>query len=565
MSLSGNLRKRRGSWSSLSRAPHTTAGAEPQAPARAALPAQDYRISPLLALLAGNCYTEGIERFPPYRQAQLADQAEATRKEHTVSDEPRRRISRRAFMRGAAILGGTLVAGGIGYRSLHNHLGRDFRPERATAYLDRIQPSDSPAALPNIIIILLDDLGYGDLDAPTINTPNLERMAAEGVRLTSFCASAALCSPSRAGLLTGRYPVRTHITNPLYPTGHPMNLLMDVLGRYAYSVTGIPEDEILLPEVLSRRGYRTGMVGKWHLGDKPGHRPNDRGFDSFYGVLYSNDERPYAIYRDQEIAVEDPADQNLLTRDFTHEAQAFIRENRGGPFFLYLAHPMPHEPMHASEDFRGQSQAGLYGDTVEELDWGVGEVLRTLKEQSLDQNTLVVFTSDNGPWWQGNPGFTRGRKMLTFEGGFRVPFIARWPGVIPAGTLSDEMSMNFDLFPTCLQLAGVPLPTDRIIDGEDILPVLTGMSPSPHDTLYFYDTRTLLAVRRQQWKYHRRFRTDNAGYWPLQQGPFLFDLKADPNESYSLIESRPETAAELASMLDAWDARMEANLRGWIS
>ncbi len=482
-----------------------------------------------------------------------------------MSDEPRRKISRRSFMRGAAILGGTLVAGGIGYRSLHNHLGRDFRPERATAYLDRIQPSDSPGALPNIIIILLDDLGYGDLDAPTIDTPNLDRMASEGMRLTSFCASAALCSPSRAGLLTGRYPVRTHITTPLYPTGHAMNLLMDVLGRYAYSVTGIPEDEILLPEVLSRRGYRTGMVGKWHLGDKPGHRPNDRGFDSFYGVLYSNDVRPYAIYRDQEIAVEAPADQNLLTRDFTREAQAFIRENRDRPFFLYLAHPMPHEPTHASAEFRGRSQAGLYGDAVEELDWGIGEVLTTLKEQSLDQNTLVIFTSDNGPWWQGSPGFTRGRKMLTFEGGFRVPFIARWPGVIPAGTLSDEMSMNFDLFPTCLQLAGVPLPADRIIDGEDILPVLTGNSSSPHDTLYFYDTRTLLAVRHQQWKYHRRFRTDNAGYWPLNQGPFLFDLERDPNESYSLIESRPENAAELASMLDAWDAEMEANLRGWIT
>jgi len=482
-----------------------------------------------------------------------------------VSDEPRKKISRRAFLRGTAIMGGTLVAGGIGYRSLHNHLGRDFRPERATGYLDRIQPSDSPGALPNIIIILLDDLGYGDLDAPTIKTPNLDRMAAEGVRLTSFCASAALCSPSRAGLLTGRYPVRTHITTPLYPTGHAMNLLMDVLGRYAYSVTGIPEDEILLPEVLSRRGYRTGMVGKWHLGDKPGHRPNDRGFDSFYGVLYSNDVSPYAIYRDQEIAVEAPADQNLLTQDFTREAQAFIRENRDKPFFLYLAHPMPHEPIHASSSFRGRSQAGLYGDAVEELDWGIGEVLTTLKEQSLDRNTLVIFTSDNGPWWQGNPGYTRGRKMLTFEGGFRVPFIARWPGVIPAGTLSDEMSMNFDLFPTCLQLAGVPLPADRIIDGEDILPVLTGTSPSPHDTLYFYDTRTLLAVRHQQWKYHRRFRTDNAGYWPLQQGPFLFDLGSDPNESYSLIEPRPETAAELASMLDAWEARMEANLRGWIS
>jgi arylsulfatase A-like enzyme len=475
-----------------------------------------------------------------------------------------RKISRRTFLQATAIAGGTLIAGGIGYRHYYRHVGRDFRPERAKAYLDGIRTDDRPEDLPNIIIILVDDLGYGDLESPTLDTPNLDRMAAEGVRLTSFYASAALCTPSRTGLLTGRYPIRTHMTNPLYPAGHPMNLLMDVLGRYAYGVRGIPQDEILLPEVLSRRGYRTGMVGKWHLGDKPGHLPNDRGFDSFYGALYSNDVQPYAIYRDREIEIDAPADQDLLTRNFTQEAQAFIRRRRDEPFFLYLAHAMPHEPMHASEDFRGRSAAGLYGDAVEELDWSVGQILDTLQELGLASKTLVVFNSDNGPWWQGNPGLTRGRKMLVFEGGFRVPFIARWPGVIPAGTSSSEMSMNFDLFATCMRLAGVPMPNDRIIDGKDIMPVLVGESPSPHDTLLFYDTRTLLALRHQQWKYHRRFRTDNAGYWPLQQGPFLFDLEIDPNESYSLLESEPELASELMAMLDAWEAEMATNLRGWL-
>jgi uncharacterized sulfatase len=473
------------------------------------------------------------------------------------------RLSRRAFLRGAAAAGGALVAGGIGYRQLHNHLGRDFQPARATAYLESIQPSPNPQALPNIILVLVDDLGYGDLDAQAIRTPNLARLAAGGVRLTSFYATAALCSPSRAGLLTGRYPVRTHVTNPLYPAGHPMNLLMDVLGRYAYGVQGIPQDEVLLPEALRRRGYRTGLVGKWHLGDRPGHLPTDRGFDSFYGVLYSNDVRPYAIYRDRQIVVEAPADQTLLTGDFTRAAQAFLHQHQADPFFLLLAHPMPHEPMHASEAFQGRSLAGRYGDAVEELDWSVGELIHSLQALGLEEKTLVIFTSDNGPWWQGNPGYTRGRKMLTFEGGFRVPFLARWPGVIPAGARSGEMSMSFDLFPTCLELAGIPLPGDRILDGRDLMPVLAGASPSAHDALFFYDTRTLLAVRRGRWKYHRRFRTDNAGYFPLKQGPFLFDLERDPNESYSLIDLEPGIAAELAATLDAWDGQMAANLRGW--
>ena len=475
----------------------------------------------------------------------------------------RARISRRAFLKRAAILGAALAAGTV-YEQVHRHVGRNLQPTRAQAYLDSIHPPLRPDALPNVVIILTDDLGFGDLESPAVVAPNLERMAAEGIRLTSFYASASVCTPSRAGLLTGRYPVRTLLTTPLLSTYDAMNLVMDILGRYSYGIRGIPEDEVLLPEVLSRRGYRTGLVGKWHLGDRSGHLPNDRGFDSFYGALWSNDDQPYAIYRDREIAVDAPADQNVLTQDFTHAAKDFIQLHQDEPFFLYLAHAMPHVPIHASQEFRGRSAAGLYGDAVEELDWSVGQILDALDRLDLSGKTLVVFASDNGPWWQGNPGLARGRKLLTFEGGFRVPFIARWTGVIPSGTSTREMSMNFDLFPTCLQLAGVPLPRDRIIDGRDILPLLTGKSASPHDALLFYDTRSLVAVRHGHWKYHRRYRTDNAAFWPLHQGPFLFDLDIDPNESYSLIESRPERAAQLAAMLESFDAEMAANLRGWL-
>jgi arylsulfatase A len=473
-------------------------------------------------------------------------------------------LSRRDFLKTAAIVGGGLTVGGVGYRKVHNYLGRDFQPERAKVYLDSIQPSLHPEELPNIVIILVDDLGYGDLESPAVDTPNLERMAAEGTRLSSFYASASVCSPSRAGLLTGRYPVRTLITTPLLSTYDAMNLVMDVLGRYSYNVRGIPQDEVLLPEILSRRGYRTGLVGKWHLGDKPGYIPNDRGFDSFCGALWSNDDPPYAIYRDRQVEVPAPADQDVLTRDFTIAAKDFIKMNQAHPFFLYLAHAMPHIPIHASEEFRGKSQAGLYGDAVQELDWSVGQILDTLDQLGLSDNTLVIFTSDNGPWWQGNPGYARGRKLLIFEGGFRVPFIARWPGVIPPAATRSEMSMNFDLFVTCLGLAGVPLPGDRIIDGVDILPVLKGEATPQRGPLFFYDTRNLVGVRHQHWKYYRRYITDNAAFWPLHQGPFLFDLHMDPNESYSLIESQPDLAAELAAMLENFKDDMTGNLRGWL-
>jgi arylsulfatase A len=474
------------------------------------------------------------------------------------------KMSRRDFLKSAALLGGGLIAAGAAGRGIYNHLGRDFQPARLRAYMQGIQPSPDPQALPNILIILCDDLGFGDMQSPAIRTPNFNRLAAEGTTLTNFYATASVCSPSRAGLLTGRYPVRTLITTPLLSTYDAMNIVMDVLGRYSYNVQGIPRDEVLLPEVLHRRGYRTGLVGKWHLGGTSGYLPNDRGFDSFYGALWSNDDLPYAIYRDRQVAVPSPADENVLTRDFTRAAQDFIKSNRDQPFFLYLAHAMPHFPVHASADFQGRSEAGLYGDAVAELDWGVGQVLDTLDQLGLSEKTLVIFSSDNGPWMQGNPGYLRGRKLLCFEGGFRVPFIARWPGVVPAAATNPGMSINFDLFVTCLQLAGLSPPQDRLIDGRDILPVLTGKAPSPHDTFFYYDTRTLVAVRHQHWKYHRRYTMDNAAFWPLGQGPFLFDLATDPNESYSLVETQPARAAELAAMLDAFERDMHSNLRGWL-
>lgn len=474
-----------------------------------------------------------------------------------------RRLTRRGFLKVAAVGGGVLVVGGIA-RQVHNQIGRNSQPVRAKEYLDSIKPSPASETLANIIIILCDDLGLGDLKSPALDLPNLRRMANEGTKLSSFYASASVCSPSRAGLLTGRYPVRTLIPTPLLSTHNPLNIVMDVLGRYAYNVRGIPEDEVLLSEALQRRGYRTGLVGKWHLGGTDGHLPNDRGFDTFYGALWSNDDTPYAIYRDRQVEIAAPADQDNLTHNFTLEAQNFIQSNRERPFFLYLAQAMPHYPVHASAAFRQKSEAGLYGDAVQEIDWGVGEILNTLNQLGLDERTLVVFSSDNGPWMQGNPGYLRGRKLQWFEGGYRVPFIARWRGVIPPAQTAGGISINFDLFSTCLNIAGIPPPKDRIIDGEDILPLLKGEASAPHDAFFYYDTRNVVAVRYQRWKYCRRYLTDIATYWPTKQGPFLFDLESDPNESYSLIDSEPEIADKLSAMLENFEAQMEANLRGWL-
>lgn len=473
-------------------------------------------------------------------------------------------LTRRAFLQGVLAGSASLAAGcsGLGFFSSK---GSDIA--RSEEILARIGAATRPEELPNIVLILTDDLGYGDLGcfgSHAISTPHLDQMAREGARLTSFYASAPVCTPSRAGLLSGRYPIRTHMNDALLSTKSMMGTGHRLWGLTSY---GIPEDELLLPEMLKQKGYQTALIGKWHLGDFSPHLPNENGFDFFYGALRSNDIKPFAIYRNFEIVEAAPADQDHLTRKYTQNAISFIEDNKNRPFFLYFAHTFPHIPLHASENFRGTSAGGLYGDTVEEVDWSVGEILKTLRKHDLDQQTIVIFISDNGPWYQGSPGTVRGRKRHVFEGGFRVPFIARWPGRIPAGHVSDQMSMNFDLYATCLNLAHVPLPDDRIIDGKDIMPLLAGNAPSPHDTLYFYWRKDLWAVRWNDWKYHRRHEVGdiNPNPWPHNEfrGPYLFNLQTDLNESYSMIDTNPEIARQLSKMMDEWESQIVQNVRGW--
>ena len=477
------------------------------------------------------------------------------------------KIGRREFLKRAGLAGGALAATGLAARLYRNRVGRDFDEARTERLLDSIQPVADPASLPNIVVIMADDLGYGDLGAygsELIQTPAIDSLAADGVRLTNFYACAAVCTPSRVGMLTGRYPKRTLLTLPLYPKNHHMEYVLKLVDRYQYDVTGIPTDEATLAELLGRRGYRTGLVGKWHLGDQPGHKPGDNGFDSFYGALYSNNVAEFAIWRNDEIDIPSPVDQNQLTPTYTREAIEFIRASAGGAFFLYLAHTAVHEPLFVGDEFRGTSPAGLYGDAVAELDWSTGQILATLAELGLAENTLVLFTSDNGPWWQGSPGRFRGRKNNIADGGLRVPLLARWPARIPAGITNDELAVNFDIFATCLAMAGVDLPTDRIIDGQDILPLLRGEAASPHEQFYYYDGPILAAVRDRKWKYQRRHMSDNGGYPIFNQGPFLFDLENDPAESYNLIGHYPEVAEEFVYRLDMWELAMEANQRGWL-
>ena len=484
-----------------------------------------------------------------------------------IMNDNKRKFNRRDFLKVAAITGGVFVAGGIGARIYRNHEGRDYDPERTAELLNSIQPAANTSQLPNIVLILVDDLGYGDLGAyggDVIKTPVIDRMAEEGVLMTNFYASAPVCTPSRAAILTGRYPKRSHMTLPLYPKNHPMEFVLKAVNRYQFDVTGIPEDEITLAEILRRRGYWTGLVGKWHLGDRPGHLPNDNGFDEFYGVLYSNDVSKFAVWRNNDIVIPEPVEQSSLTQEYTREALQFIQANSDKPFFLYLSHTAVHEPIFADSEFQGVSDGGLYGDSVQELDWSTGQILDKLAELGLDEKTLVMFTSDNGPWWQGNPGDFRGRKNNIADGGLHVPFIARWPGKLPAGTTSDELSVNFDIFPTCLSIAGIPIPEDRIIDGKNMLPVLQGETPSPHERFFYYDGPILVAVRYKNWKYQRRHMSDNGGYPIFSQGPFLFDLEKDPSESYNLIESYPEMAQKLMIMLNEWEAEMDTNVRGWL-
>lgn len=408
-------------------------------------------------------------------------------------------------------------------------------------------PSSAPAQeeaappRPNIIVIFTDDLGYGDvsaLGATLFETPNIDRLAAEGVTMTSWYAASNVCTPSRAGLLTGRYAPRSGTQ----------------FVTRAHSSWGMSPDEITIAEMLKDVGYATGMVGKWHLGHRPEFWPTNQGFDSFLGVAYSNDMAPFDLYRGMEM-VEQGIDQSQLSGKYADEAVRFIRENRDRPFFLYYAENFPHHPAIPAARNLGRTQAGDYGDTVVTVDDAVGRVLDALEEQGIAENTLVLFTSDNGPWFEGSPGPLRARKGETYDGGYRVPFLARWPRAIPAGLVNDSMAMAIDLLPTFARLAGGEVPTDRVIDGRDITEMWTRGAASPHDVLYFFDENDLAAVRDARFKLAlKTYYRGNAMSYRQFGGIKLFDLQQDMAESYDVGMRHPEAVQRLLALAEQMEA-----------
>lgn len=426
--------------------------------------------------------------------------------------------------------------------------------------------------LPNVVVIFADDLGYGDLGSyghPTIRTPNLDRMATEGQKWTSFYVAENVCSPSRAALLTGRYPVRNG---------------MATNGRRVFfpdSDGGLPPSEITIARLLKQKDYRTAAIGKWHLGHLPEYLPTNHGFDTYYGIPYSNDmdrtdtlghfqatTNPKIEYfnvplmRDTEI-IERPADQRTVTKRYTEEAIRFIREDSDRPFFIYLAHTMPHVPLFRSEEFRGRSERGIYGDVVEEIDWGVGEILRTLEEEGLAENTLVVFTSDNGPWavlrqHGGTAGLLYGAKGTSYEGGMRVPAIFWWPGRIEPAVVSG-IGSTLDLLPTIGTLAGVPLPDDRTLDGYDLSPVLDGEEESPREEMIYYHGLRVFAARQGDYKLYF-FKNNPLGY-PEQIETIdtypLYHLAHDPSERFDVAEDHPDVVESIIEMVERHKAGVE--------
>jgi uncharacterized sulfatase len=363
----------------------------------------------------------------------------------------------------------------------------------AAAWAQR--PARPQPPKPNFIVIFADDLGYGDLacyGSARNATPHLDRMAAEGALFTDFYVPMPFCAPSRSALLTGRYPFRTTITgNPAPDSG--INEL------------ALPPAEVTIAEVLKPLGYATSILGKWHLGHQATTLPRSQGFDEYYGIPYSNDMRPVQLV-ENETVVEYPVAQSELTRKYTERALAFLDRNKARPFFLYLPHAMPHKPLAASQDFYTKGDpANLYAAVIAELDWSVGQILAKLKALGLDDNTLVLFTSDNGATFGGSTGGLRGMKGSPFEGGVRVPLLARWPGRIPAGLRTSEMASVIDLLPTLAALAGAPLPAGRTIDGKNIFGLMTTpRAPSPHEALFVMSGAKLSAIRMGPWKLHVR-------------------------------------------------------------
>lgn len=440
--------------------------------------------------------------------------------------------------------------------------------------------SDDRRDSPNVVLIFTDDQGYRDLScygAPDIETPNIDKMAAEGVRFTNFYVGQPVCSASRSALLTGCYPSRVSIHGALFP----------------HAKTGLNPDEVTLAEICKSKGYKTGMVGKWHLGDHPDLLPTKHGFDEYLGLPYSNDMWPGhpnnanhqfprlpLIENDSVIDYLDDH-QNMLTTRYTERAVDFIERNREHPFFLYVAHSMPHVPLFVSDKFRGKSKAGLYGDVIAEIDWSVGEILAALKKNGLDDNTLVIFTSDNGPWlsYGGHAGTAlplREGKGTVFEGGVRVPCVMRWPGKIQEGIAQHNAAMTIDILPTIARLISADLP-GKPIDGKDIWPLIINdpaAGPS-HEAFFFYYRRNeLQGMRSGKWKlYFPHSYTSMEGiegrndgmpvkYERKEIGLSLYDLEADISERNNIADQYPAVVDSLRRMADAFRAKLGDALTG---
>ena len=428
------------------------------------------------------------------------------------------------------------------------------------------------ATQPNVIIIFADDLGYGDLGCfghPTIRTPELDRMAREGMKLTQFYSAAPVCTPSRAALMTGRLPARNGMCSNkrrvLFPT----------------SKGGLPASEMTLAERLQDQGYATACIGKWHLGHRDQYLPTQHGFDSYFGIPYSNDMdrnpdspkgraaflKPLFQYwnvplmRDQNI-VEQPADQRTITKRYTEEAINFIHSNSSQPFFLYLPHSLPHVPLFRSSSFVGRSPRVLYGDVIEEIDWSVGQILETLRQTGISEKTLVFFTSDNGPWLifneqGGSAGLLRGGKGSTWEGGMREPTLAWWPKTIPPNSVATDICSTMDIYATVHHAADISLPQDRILDSYDMMPILTGRGASMRKLLFYYRGYNLMAVRKGQWKMHLMTQESYGQPAPVKHDPpLLFNLDHDPSEKYNLGERRSEIIATIMKSVAAHKATL---------
>lgn len=433
-------------------------------------------------------------------------------------------------------------------------------------------------------------MGYGDLGvtgALEFSTPNIDKLAADGMRFTNFHTVQAVCSASRAALLTGCYPNRIGISGALFP----------------FSKTGLNPNEMTLAELVKQKGYHTAIFGKWHLGDDKRFLPLAQGFDQYFGIPYSNDMWP--VMFDGKPATQENAnkfrfptlpllsqnekaeeiktldDQALLTKKYTNKAIEFIKAQKSNPFFLYLPHSMPHVPIAASAAFKGKSKQGTYGDVMMEIDWSVGEIVKTLDALKLSKNTIIIFSSDNGPWLNfgnhaGSTAGLREGKGSVWEGGHRVPCIIKWPGVVPEGMINNKLSATIDLFPTIASVCNVPLP-DRTIDGIDLLPIIRGNREStPRKYLYYYyNVNSLKAVRRDDWKLMlpHTGRT-YVGYAPGMDGfpgkvnendtvPLaLYDLRRDPGERYNVMDHYPEIVKELQAVAEIAREDLGDNITG---